>query len=414
MGRNGKLANPSSTRSEASSPFLSASEPIASQFDESPALSRASSPTTVRSSSPIGTSVAAMFENMPAASETSTSGGMRSPSLTPAADPELDPIQADEANKPMINSQSDDENPFSCSIVIDEFSDDEDDEKAIARISSQIPLWEDWSRSDGIKAESEESRNPTSTAPIRDSFYPGENKGRDDPDDQSPEIPQLNTNGLSNWVSSPLLPIRPAPTKAQGNSDATIKKKNLFYHHYAAIQRPALQNRFATFMAQRVQMPSSNQPHSCHLFAGQASGNSSSIKFSISFKHHSQRYRLTLNFGVINLLLHNRLTPEDIHGLVYEKWHLSHLCGNWRCVNIEHIRVEPGAVNENRNKCLRPRKGDPVECEHTPKCLTEHTLPITEEDKRARAGGRKMVVEEEEWRRGLEEGGGTDLEKLNC
>jgi hypothetical protein len=51
---------------------------------------------------------------------------------------------------------------------------------------------------------------------------------------------------------------------------------------------------------------------------------------------------------------------------------LSHLCGNWPCLNPAHATVEPGSVNISRNNCFSHRSG----CAHTPQCLKDKKVPL--------------------------------------
>lgn len=57
---------------------------------------------------------------------------------------------------------------------------------------------------------------------------------------------------------------------------------------------------------------------------------------------------------------------------INKKWHLSHLCGNWTCVNPGHTTVEPGNVNISRNNCFSHRGG----CLHDPKCMKEKKVNL--------------------------------------
>ncbi|EPE32101.1 His-Me finger endonuclease [Glarea lozoyensis ATCC 20868] len=61
------------------------------------------------------------------------------------------------------------------------------------------------------------------------------------------------------------------------------------------------------------------------------------------------------------------MSKRQMDGWVNKKWHASHLCGNWSCVNAKHIYVEEGRVNAGRNACFMHRD----ECRHDPRCLKE-------------------------------------------
>ncbi|KAF2433051.1 hypothetical protein EJ08DRAFT_695075 [Tothia fuscella] len=68
--------------------------------------------------------------------------------------------------------------------------------------------------------------------------------------------------------------------------------------------------------------------------------------------------------GLARLLVKNLLTEEQKQGIINHAWHLIHLCGEMRCLNVGHFTVEPGATNQSRKICMRERK-----CHsHTPPC----------------------------------------------
>ena len=77
-------------------------------------------------------------------------------------------------------------------------------------------------------------------------------------------------------------------------------------------------------------------------------------------------HTLTVNFGIAALFVESSLTDEQKEGYVNEKWHLSHLCGNWTCCNWKHLTVEPGSINISRNACFML----PETCRnHSPPCM---------------------------------------------
>ncbi|KAH6665477.1 hypothetical protein B0J14DRAFT_569080 [Halenospora varia] len=83
-------------------------------------------------------------------------------------------------------------------------------------------------------------------------------------------------------------------------------------------------------------------------------------------------HSLVLNYGIVVKLLYNTMTKQQQDGFIYRQWHLSHLCGNWTCLNPRHTTVEPGAVNLSRNNCFSHRAG----CLHKPACLKELKMPL--------------------------------------
>lgn len=76
--------------------------------------------------------------------------------------------------------------------------------------------------------------------------------------------------------------------------------------------------------------------------------------------------RWTLKFGTANLLVRGLLTDREKKGFIKEKYDLSHLGGNWRCVNHHHHIVEPKIVNLQRKACFT-HVDKP--CKHDPPCL---------------------------------------------
>ncbi|TLD26100.1 hypothetical protein E2P81_ATG07912 [Venturia nashicola] len=73
-----------------------------------------------------------------------------------------------------------------------------------------------------------------------------------------------------------------------------------------------------------------------------------------------------MNFGTANLLIRGLLTKKQKNGILLHNWDLSHLCGNWRCMNHRHHFVESKTDNLRRKICFR-RPEEP--CPHDPPCL---------------------------------------------
>ena len=89
----------------------------------------------------------------------------------------------------------------------------------------------------------------------------------------------------------------------------------------------------------------------------------------------SGRHCITVNFGVVALVVHHYLTDEQKEGYITKSWHLSHLCGNWTCCNWKHFTVEAGNINISRNVCFVCPGG----CNHSPKCMKDkkkRLLPV--------------------------------------
>ena len=89
----------------------------------------------------------------------------------------------------------------------------------------------------------------------------------------------------------------------------------------------------------------------------------------------SGSHRLTVNVGLVALIVEGQLAEEQMRGYVNESWHLSHLCGNWTCCNWRHMTVECGRINVSRNQCFRSAG----HCSHQPPCMKhrKRRFPVT-------------------------------------
>lgn len=91
------------------------------------------------------------------------------------------------------------------------------------------------------------------------------------------------------------------------------------------------------------------------------------IKRSFAWTDDIGRHSLVLNFGICSKLIYLKMNKQQRDGWIQQQWHLSHLCGNWSCVNPRHTTVEAGALNSGRNACFAHRDG----CIHVPRCMKE-------------------------------------------
>ena len=91
---------------------------------------------------------------------------------------------------------------------------------------------------------------------------------------------------------------------------------------------------------------------------------------TITFKYHWRdalgAHSLAVNLGIVVLLVESSLTEAQKEGYVNDKWHLSHLCGNWTCCNWRHLTVEAGSINISRNACFMLSE---TCLNHTPLCM---------------------------------------------
>lgn len=82
--------------------------------------------------------------------------------------------------------------------------------------------------------------------------------------------------------------------------------------------------------------------------------------------HLGSRGAWAMNFGTANLLIYGLLNDTQKLGIIYERWELSHLCGNWRCMNHNHHIVESKHTNLERMSCFKDASKT---CQHNPACL---------------------------------------------
>ncbi|KAI9778844.1 MAG: hypothetical protein M1816_003886 [Peltula sp. TS41687] len=95
-----------------------------------------------------------------------------------------------------------------------------------------------------------------------------------------------------------------------------------------------------------------------------------SIQINLSW-YEQEPHKLSVNMGLLALLHEEKVTAVQKEGYIREGWHLSHLCGNWTCVNKRHMTVEPANVNISRNACFRRRC---FGCRHVPACMKEKKM----------------------------------------
>ncbi|KAL3420374.1 hypothetical protein PVAG01_08873 [Phlyctema vagabunda] len=84
------------------------------------------------------------------------------------------------------------------------------------------------------------------------------------------------------------------------------------------------------------------------------------------------KHSLVINYGIVSRLVSQDMTNQQKDGFVNRQWHLSHLCGNWTCLNPKHSTIEPGEVNISRNVCFSHRSG----CPHHPPCLKDKKVAL--------------------------------------
>lgn len=96
---------------------------------------------------------------------------------------------------------------------------------------------------------------------------------------------------------------------------------------------------------------------------------------SYSWTDYTGANPVSLPFGVVALLLNGKLSSEQKENIV-KRWEVSHLCGNWTCVNYRHLTIEDHTTNVKRNRCFN-RAWE--ECkDHYPPCMVEKKKPLSE------------------------------------
>ncbi|KAI9656962.1 MAG: hypothetical protein M1831_004510 [Alyxoria varia] len=119
----------------------------------------------------------------------------------------------------------------------------------------------------------------------------------------------------------------------------------------------------------------------CMLHLSPPDTGSNTIQTNLYWDHPQGRQSVMINFGVAVIVIarylgreEGVLTQEQLDGFINNGWHLSHLCGNWTCLNIDHYTIEPGSVNISRNGCFSQK----APCQHKPRCMREHKRPVNE------------------------------------
>lgn len=101
------------------------------------------------------------------------------------------------------------------------------------------------------------------------------------------------------------------------------------------------------------------------------------VQKTFTWQDRNGTHSLTLNYGIVSRLINYKITKEQKDGFLNNQWHLSHLCGNWTCLNPAHTTVEPGVVNISRNNCFSHRSG----CLHNPPCMKDKKLSLGSDGK---------------------------------
>ncbi|KAG4441889.1 hypothetical protein IFR05_002630 [Cadophora sp. M221] len=122
------------------------------------------------------------------------------------------------------------------------------------------------------------------------------------------------------------------------------------------------------------------------------------IRTTFTWKDKDRKHSIDLNYGIVVKLINYKMTKHQQDGFINKQWHLSHLCGNWTCLNPAHTTVEPGSTNVNRNSCFSHRSG----CLHSPKCLKDKKVALGADGKLADHSdhfirGSQIVGQSDDW-----------------
>lgn len=97
------------------------------------------------------------------------------------------------------------------------------------------------------------------------------------------------------------------------------------------------------------------------------------ISKHVYFRTSTGGHQISFNFGIVALLVKGRLTNSHKNMIIKESWELSHLCGNWTCLNPCHFTIESGSINQSRKTCFRRHR-----CDHDLPCKIVKKRPLSE------------------------------------
>jgi hypothetical protein len=241
---------------------------------------------------------------------------------------------------------SDDEDETSHGIID---ASQEVDDAELDRIFFQIPIWEDWKEQSVVKNE------PKDDVPALTFSQ------------ESEPVQGLDTPMCSQAAKSPSGPTETRKLSKQW--EMTKYKKRLFYKGHNAAMEPTLRRLKNKFVGDFATTKGEDE---CWIYAGSSfSGSSQNISVMVTFWHGAIQYKLCIHLAFVIMLLDGLLTEEAKEGIIEHWWSASHLCGNWRCVNVRHICPEPGSVNSSRNSCFH---GGRQVCIHDPPCRKHLTV----------------------------------------
>lgn len=111
-------------------------------------------------------------------------------------------------------------------------------------------------------------------------------------------------------------------------------------------------------------------PDDCWLYTAclLAGNQSPHLRVCIKSIHNNCQEGIYFDFTVV-LMLHDHdgtLNKELIDLIVNGRWQNSHVCGNWTCLNTNHVFTEPTHILQSRHSCFKEVN---ALCSHEPRCM---------------------------------------------
>ena len=157
-------------------------------------------------------------------------------------------------------------------------------------------------------------------------------------------------------------------TRALETESMTIVERKRFFLYTPTEGIQGTSKKYFSNMYQILDMSGSNEECRLHptppYLNDKAAGK---ISFIFNWRLEYRSHKLSVDWGIIALLVCQQLTAAQMDGFANKSWHLSHLCGNWTCCNWRHFTVESGPDNQSRNGCFK----SPAKCTHNPSCMKE-------------------------------------------
>lgn len=160
----------------------------------------------------------------------------------------------------------------------------------------------------------------------------------------------------------------PRTTPKFNRVSMTVVKRKHFFIYTPTEGMKAATKRYFSEVYRLLDMSGSNDDCRFHPtpphFNGKPAGG---VSYEFNWRDDHASHRLSVNWGIIALVVRQQLTDPQMDGFINKSWHLSHLCGNWTCCNWRHFTVESGPINQSRNGCFN----SPARCTHNPRCMKE-------------------------------------------